>query len=167
MLSRLLWVLVRHERPGLVIETGVARGISSAYILAAMDLNGNGHLRSIDLPPLGNGWKALVGSAVPQRLRGRWTYYRGASRRVLPRLLHDHGGPDLFVHDGLHTLENILREFETVWAAMTPGSLLVSDDIDDSHAWSRFSPQVAEQWIVAEPEKDGVLAIARKSGTSA
>lgn len=162
MLSQLLWVLVRHTRPTTVIETGVARGVSSAHILDAMEANQHGELISIDLPPLGNGWRALVGSAVPPDGRARWTYLRGASSRKLPRAIAEFGPPDIFVHDGLHTLENMLWEYETVWATMDPGALLISDDIDDSYAWQTFSSRVKRQWIVREPDKSGVLAVAQR-----
>ena len=38
----MLYLLVRKFRPEIVIETGVARGISSAYMLLAMQQNGTG-----------------------------------------------------------------------------------------------------------------------------
>jgi cephalosporin hydroxylase len=46
----LLYALVRARRPQIVIETGVAKGASSAFILLAMRENRWGHLYSIDLP---------------------------------------------------------------------------------------------------------------------
>lgn len=42
-------MLVRILRPTVVIETGVANGISSAFILKALDKNNEGMLYSIDL----------------------------------------------------------------------------------------------------------------------
>jgi hypothetical protein len=161
MLSQLLWVLVRHLQPNNVVETGVARGISSAFILDAMERNANGHLWSADLPPIGNSWSRLVGSAVAAEHRHRWTYTRGASRRVLPRILSQ-VTPDIFVHDGLHTMENMSWEYATAWERLPSQGLLVSDDIDDSRAWEEFSALVARQWLVSEPHKEGVLAVAQR-----
>lgn len=51
-LGRLAWCLTRHLRPEFVVETGVARGLTTRVILEAMDRNGRGRLWSIDLPPL-------------------------------------------------------------------------------------------------------------------
>ena len=45
-----LYTLSRSIKPGIVVETGVASGISSAYILRALDKNNHGKLFSIDLP---------------------------------------------------------------------------------------------------------------------
>jgi hypothetical protein len=86
-LSEAAWCVVRHVRPNVVVETGVSRGLSSRVILEALARNGAGRLWSVDLPPLEEPWRRLTGSAVPERLRERWTYVRGASRRRLPPLL--------------------------------------------------------------------------------
>ena len=51
-LGRLCYVLCRFQKPGKVIETSVANGATSAFILQALGKNGGGELYSIDLPPL-------------------------------------------------------------------------------------------------------------------
>ncbi len=40
----LLYLLVRAQRPSVVLETGVGPGYSTAWILAALDANGSGEL---------------------------------------------------------------------------------------------------------------------------
>jgi predicted O-methyltransferase YrrM len=44
----LLYALVRSFKPSVVLETGVANGHSSFYILRALDANEHGQLHSID-----------------------------------------------------------------------------------------------------------------------
>jgi predicted O-methyltransferase YrrM len=44
-----LYVLVRIFKPEVVVETGVANGVSSSFILKALDQNSRGKLYSIDL----------------------------------------------------------------------------------------------------------------------
>src|SRR5579863_584889 len=51
-LGRLCYAVVRALRPRAVTETGVCYGVTSAYLLAALRANNEGHLYSIDLPPL-------------------------------------------------------------------------------------------------------------------
>ena len=46
----LLYLLIRKYYPEVVVETGVAQGVSSMFILQAMDDNDHGSLVSIDLP---------------------------------------------------------------------------------------------------------------------
>lgn len=48
-LGLLLYVLARALKPEVVVETGVANGISSSFILKALDENARGRLCSVDL----------------------------------------------------------------------------------------------------------------------
>jgi hypothetical protein len=64
---RTIWCLVRHLRPRKIVETGVAHGVTSRFILEALKRNGDGHLWSIDLPPLERHWREQVGVAVGDR----------------------------------------------------------------------------------------------------
>jgi predicted O-methyltransferase YrrM len=144
----LLYGLVRALRPRTVVETGTASGISTAYLLAALERNEAGRLLSIDLPFEGGELQPLVagtsidlydasplppgkapGWAIPTELRARWDLRLGDARDVLPALLVEVGEIELFFHDSLHTREHMLFEFETVWPALARGGVLASDDV--------------------------------------
>jgi hypothetical protein len=74
-LVRAVWCLTRHLRPANVVETGVARGFTSRFILEALERNGAGHLWSIDYPPpLRRELREQVGAAVGNRFHDRWSY---------------------------------------------------------------------------------------------
>jgi hypothetical protein len=89
-MTRAIWCSVTHSKPRRVIETGVARGVTSRFILEALERKGSGSLVSIDLPPQLKGeLHDQIGAAVPPEVRGRWTYVRGSSRRRLPRGLRN------------------------------------------------------------------------------
>ena len=154
---RAVWCLVRHLRPKRVVETGVAHGLTSRFILEAMERNGTGHLWSIDLPPIEREWRAQVGAAVGDaagtgRLGKRWTYLAGSSRRRLPGLLQELGAIDLFVHDSLHSARNVGFELERAWAAMPKGAVVV-DDVDANWGFHRFTQgMAAEAWMIGEAE---------------
>src|SRR5215813_10279090 len=60
----------RAHKPQLMIETGVANGVTSAFILKAMERNACGQLWSIDLPSLGT--EDFVGCLIPKELQSRW-----------------------------------------------------------------------------------------------
>jgi Methyltransferase domain len=129
--ARAAWCATRHLRPLKVVETGVARGITSRFILEALAENGEGHLWSIDLPPPGrHDLRSAIGAAVPDDLRGRWSYVKGSSRRRLPGLLDTLGEIDLFLHDSRHSERNLLYELERARAALRPGGLIIADDVD-------------------------------------
>lgn len=145
-LAAAVWCTVRHLSPQKVVETGVARGITSRMILEGMLANGNGHLWSIDLPYL-FGAPALAsetGAAVTDDLRSSWTYIRGSSRRRLRPLVSDLGALDMFVHDSLHTVRNVLFEMATAWEFLRDGGVMLIDDVD-SAAFRDFSQRVGAE----------------------
>jgi hypothetical protein len=159
-LARTLWILTRHLKPLKIVETGVARGVSSAFLLDALDTNGDGHLWSIDLPPLLRGRRVEIGSAVPDRLRSRWTYIRGASRRELPPLLADLDVVDMFVHDGLHTRETMTFEFHYAWPYLTQKGVLVVDNAESNSVFMDFANRVDHvPLLMTEPDKGTVIGL--------
>ena len=162
-LAQTLWILARHHKPTMVVETGVARGVSSAFLLGALERNGDGHLWSLDLPMLRAGWRVETGCAVPDRLRDRWTYIRRSSRRGLPPLLADLGSVDMFVHDGLHTSETMAFEFGSVWPRLTEKGLLVTDDAEASTAFMDFARRVGgAPMLLSEAGKASVIGVLRR-----
>lgn len=143
---RAVWCLTRHLRPRHVVETGVARGVTSRFILEALERNETGHLWSIDLPPsLATDFHAEIGAAVATHCRHRWSYIRGSSQRRLPGLLASLGQIDLFVHDSLHTEANVRFELQQAWSALRPGGAIVVDDIDLNWSFHSFAQTCAER----------------------
>jgi hypothetical protein len=137
---RAIWCLVRHLRPDIVVETGVAHGVTSCLILEALALNGAGNLWSIDLPPYNPHTRKEIGIAVyEERLRDRWAYISGTSRRRLPSLLAQLRHVDLFVHDSMHSRRNVSFELEFAWKHLRPGGVIVGDDIDVNPAFKTFT----------------------------
>jgi hypothetical protein len=135
---RAIWCLVRHLRPRNVIETGVAHGVTSRFILEALEKNGSGHLWSIDRPPMEPELKKETGIAVGNRFQQRWSYITGSSRRHLPGLISRIGEIDLFVHDSLHSERNVRFEMDRAWANLRPGGAIVVDDIDANRGFHSF-----------------------------
>lgn len=136
LFARLCYLACRLIKPETVVETGVAYGVSSAYILKALEQNGRGTLHSVDLPPLRREYERFWGVAVPDGLREGWILRRGSSRRVLPGLLRETGPVGLFVHDSLHTRRNMRHEFDTVWPNLRPGGILLADDVERNSAFT-------------------------------
>ena len=154
-LARAVWCLARHLRPTVVLETGVARGVTSRVILEGLERNREGRLWSIDLPALDPEIHEQIGAAVPDELRTRWTYVSGTSRRRLPGLLAELREVDLFVHDSSHTERNVLFELERVWTALQPGGAVVADDIERNAGFAKFLRRLPAAASVVARADDG------------
>jgi predicted O-methyltransferase YrrM len=164
-MAELLYGLVRALRPDVVVETGVATGVTSAYLLAALADNDAGELQSIDLPSADLVRADLVGCAVPAELRDRWTYHWGSSRRLLPRILADgRGKRRVFVHDSEHTYSNMRWELERAWKALQAGDWLIADDVHMNTAFGDLAAAVdAEPTYVLKPHRGGAAGLLTKS----
>jgi hypothetical protein len=164
--GRALWCVVRHLRAERVAETGVARGVSSRIVLEALKCKPGTGLWSVDLPLLSHDWAALLGTAITPELRDRWTYVRGPSKRVLPRLLRRIGPIDLFVQDSRGTTATAGFEFRAAWEGLRPGGVLIANSVERSPAFGEFSDAVAPSLTVVArfTRKRGVFGIAVKAG---
>ena len=163
-LGSIAYYVCRALRPEVVIETGVAYGVTSTCLLQALAQNGTGGLWSIDLPPLGRDAAAHVGTLVPASLRDRWQLNRGVSRRLLPRVLAQLGRVDVFIHDSLHTYSNMLWEFETIWPVLAPGGMLIADDAGDNGAFADFASKVSPACalVIQEEGKSSLCGVLQK-----
>jgi len=148
LLARCCYLVCRLLAPTVVVETGVAYGVSSAFILRALEENGRGTLHSVDLPPLRPEYGKFWGKVVDGSSKGRWSLHRGSSRRVLPRLLEEVDTVDLFVHDSLHTYRNMRREFELVWPYLRAGGVILADDVERNRAFGELRGKNPALWRV-------------------
>ncbi len=150
-----LYIAIRALRPRIVVETGVDKGASTSYILKALSANGKGFLYSIDLPNQcyrtssgeihvdSSPPRHESGYLIPPKLKGRWKLVLGNTWHTLPPLLDQLGQIDLFLHDSEHTYETMAFEFETAWAHLSAGGLLVSDDATWNESLSDFAQRHA------------------------
>jgi predicted O-methyltransferase YrrM len=153
LFGKLIYFLVRCVKPEVMIETGVAHGVSSWTILNAMHKNQKGKLYSIDLPNLDTKKMYNVenvnqqpGWVVPEILRKRWILEIGRSSDLLPPLLKKLGTVDIFFHDSDHSYENMMYEFQTTFDFIKRGGIIISDDVHKNPAFSEF---VNEKGITA------------------
>lgn len=160
-LARTCYALARALRPEVVVETGVANGVTSSFLLQALELNGAGELHSIDLPPPGTD-PALVGRLVPAELRSRWTLHRGASKDFLPDVVARLGPVGMFVHDSRHTYRNVSRELRTISPRLARPAAVIVDDAERHSALQDWAAQAgaATVELVEEPGKPALFGVA-------
>jgi len=149
--GQFLFGITRALRPEIVIETGVAAGVSSCFFVAALIENRSGTLYSIDLPAGGETmtcadaskyrWQEKgVGWAIPEsfkaQIANRHHLILKDVREALPLLLQRLRFVDLFFHDDLHLPDHMMWEYESVWSRLRMGGVLASHDVN--MGWIRF-----------------------------
>jgi hypothetical protein len=159
---RTVWCLTIHRRPEVVVETGVARGLTTRFALEALERNGGGRLWSIDLPPSpvhAPGLADQTGAAVPPELRSRWTLLQGSSRRCLPSVVEGLAQldlpVDLFIHDSVHTGRNVRFELDSVWPRLGAAGVALVDDLQQNAAFRRFAHEHPEAKALVCDATDG------------
>lgn len=157
-----LYRLLREMKPLVAVETGVCNGVSTAFLLLALERNGTGELLSIDFPEVageeyesGTFWDGKGGAVippgrepgwmVPEGLRENWQLVLGRSQDELPKVLEREGPIDFFMHDSEHSYECMSFEFEQAWEALNDGGALVADDVNANTAWDEFVRRIGRR----------------------
>ena len=141
-------------------------GLTSAWILQALEDNKKGKLISIDLPM--RDWKKYMGSRpmgpgseveedelsdqdpgwiVPNYLKPRWELILGPSEIHLKDICDKKGKVDLFVHDSDHSYENMKFECEYIKDNFPKANIVIDDFYHNHYTYE----------LLAEDQYEGVL----------
>ncbi len=137
-LAVFLYSFIVEFKPRVVIETGVANGISTNMIMRALEQY-NGVLHSFDINPKCE--SVYSGS-------GNWHFHLLLKNyaRNLKLITRDLKNVDLWIHDSDHSYSWQKLEYSIASKLLTPNSgTLVSDDIDTTTAFGRFSQEKVEK----------------------
>jgi predicted O-methyltransferase YrrM len=150
LLGRFLTRLVRELSPRSCLELGTGFGVSSAYQAAALELNGQGRLVSLDvedmaaiaapgLARLGLSERVeLVGGRIEETLAG-------ACVRAAPI--------DYALLDSDHTEKGTLGDFDAMLPHLADGAVLVLDDVNWTEGMRRAWQTIAgHERVVAAVE---------------
>ena len=165
--SRLfLYALCKIIKPKIIIETGVAYGLSTAYILQALHENKSGTLYSIDSEFRPWESESMIGSAIPDELKTHWKFVKGSSTKKLKNLLESVGKIDIFLHDSMHTYKNMIFEFESAWPYIKHDGFLLSDDILENNSFLEFyKSKNLEPILLSTLDQKHTFGILKKSKT--
>ncbi len=130
-LASFLHAYVIQNQPKVIIETGVANGITTNVIMHALAQVG-GTLHSFDVDPK---------TENVYRGPGDWKFHllTGEFEKDLTRQVSEIGTVNLWIHDSNHGYRWQSFEYELAKKTLSCGGLLISDDIDSSTAWGLAS----------------------------
>ncbi|MDS0256804.1 class I SAM-dependent methyltransferase [Thermoplasmatales archaeon AK] len=131
--SFFIYSFVRLYQPLKMVETGVANGHSTFFILNALNKNGKGKLYSIDI-------NSNVGSLVTDDLKQNWELIilPQAKKKNLEDILKKLYPINIFIHDSNHLYYWQELEFNLAFEYVGSQGYIMSDDVDSSHAFLDF-----------------------------
>ena len=121
----LVYCYVRLQKPGTVVETGVAAGVSSSILMEALKMNGGGKLTSIDITN-------KVGEVIPAEFKRNWDLQildLKDPRKSLRSILAANGDARVFLHDSDHSIDWQIDEFSSAIENFPKCQYLFFDDI--------------------------------------
>ena len=148
-LFSLLYVLVKSKKPQLLVETGVANGVSTSAIMSALEEdNSSGSLNSFDILPETK--EAYLG-------KGKWIFHLLDKKRTHKQLSVAVGNSplvDIWLHDSNHGYRWQKFEYLLALSRLMEDGVLISDDIDASQAWGELAKShFRESYIIFDSRK--------------
>ena len=121
---------VEATRPRMGLEVGLAFGMSTLYILDAMQQHGGGSLIGMDPAQHDMTWRG-GGLHNVQRagFRDRYLFHEESSQIVLPRLTAAGTRVQFALIDGWHTFDHTLVDFFFIDRMLDVGGIIVMDDV--------------------------------------
>lgn len=166
-LANICYTMVRLIKPSIVVETGVGRGMTSLFILSALEKNDKGRLYSIELPKARSykEWSKDVGILVTDSLKDRWTLIFGPGAHEMKKLRNEISGIDLFVHDSNHSYLNQKMELRSAFSMLNKGGVILFDDVGNSAAVEESKKMDAILMLITQ-EKSNPIGVILPSSTN-
>jgi predicted O-methyltransferase YrrM len=127
-----IYSLIRKTKPRIIIETGISYGFSTAVILFAL-LKNNDESKLISIE---KNVMYYTGSFVQDYLKKNWCVKFGKSYDILPDITDD---IDIFLHDSLHTYDNMYFEYTWALNRLKENGFIISDDIGHNNSFFDFT----------------------------
>lgn len=131
--SFLIYSILRLNQPLKIVETGVANGHSTFFILNALVKNGKGKLYSMDI-------NSDVGSLITEDLKKNWELFilSKTNKKELEGILKKIYPIDIYIHDSNHFYYWQELEYKLAFKYVRNKGFIMSDDTDSSYAFLDF-----------------------------
>lgn len=124
----LLWSLVKELRPTRTLETGFAYGVSSVFILGALESNGKGQHTAID-PYQNSIWNGIGTQNVRSLgMEKRFRCITEPSGLALAKALANNERFEMIFIDGDHLFDGVMVDIYYANRLLVPGGVMVLDD---------------------------------------
>ncbi|MCU1602003.1 MAG: class SAM-dependent methyltransferase [Frankiales bacterium] len=142
--ARFLTAVVRCLRARTVVEVGTAYGLGALFLSDALARGQEpGRLVTIEA---GEPQKSLSAGLLADR--GNVTTIRGRTPDVLPEVFAQTGPVDFLFHDGDHSKDAYVADFEASLPHLAAGAVVVFDDIRWEDPFALRDVRTAEGWEI-------------------
>ena len=127
--GKILYNIIQREKSRNTIETGMAYGVSTLFILQALRDNGIGNHIAID-PCEESTWKSIgLLNIKRSNLDDIFRFYNAPSHDTLPKLLSNRERFDFAFIDGAHMFDYALIDFFYIDKLLDTGGYIVFHDL--------------------------------------
>jgi predicted O-methyltransferase YrrM len=116
--------LARQRQPATIVEFGAAFGVSGMYFSAGLEAAGSGHLYSFEI---NREWADIAERNI-RSVSNRFTLTRGSFEERVADVLT--AAIDIAFVDAIHQYDFVMRQFEILECRMSPGGIVLFDDIN-------------------------------------
>jgi len=152
-----LFKLIRKLEPASCVELGSCVGISAAYQAAALDLNGEGSLLTLEGSP-------EIAEIANETLEGlslqNVSIVTGPFHETLKGVLESAAPIDFFFNDGHHDHDAVIQYFNDALPYLSDDAIVVFDDISWSSGMRKAWAEIEEHQRVAASIKFRTIGIA-------
>jgi predicted O-methyltransferase YrrM len=162
--GELIFKIIRDFKPLNCLELGTCLGISAAYQISALKLNGHGKFTTIE----GSEILAKHSDINLRKLKYQdYLVHNGRFSDVLPKILSEDHPIDFAFIDGHHDKEATQRYFELLYPFLSEKAILIFDDINWSEGmkevWKHLYENGEGVIISFDFHKWGICVIDKKS----
>ena len=157
----IIYFLMINFKPNIILETGVAAGLSSRCILEAIKKNSKGILYSSDFPyfRLDNPEK-YIGIMVPEELKKNWRLEILGDKKNIKKFKLEIDYADIILYDSDIRYSGKINFFKAINNLIRPNSIIVVDDLhNDSFFLEYVNEKKCKNWFIVESKRKHIVGI--------
>jgi len=157
----IIYFLIINFKPNIILETGVAAGLSSRCILEAIKKNSKGILYSSDFPyfRLDNPEK-YIGIMVPEELKKNWRLEILGDEKNIKKFKLEIDYADIIFYDSDKRYSAKINFFKSINNLIKSNTIIVVDDLhNDSFFLEYIKEKKCKHWFIVESKRKHIVGI--------
>jgi predicted O-methyltransferase YrrM len=157
----IIYFLIVNFKPNIILETGVAAGLSSRCILEAIKKNSKGVLYSSDFPYFRlNNPEKYIGIMVPEELKKNWRLEILGDVKNIKKFKSEINHADIIFYDSDKRYSGKINFFKSINSLIKSNTIIVVDDLhNDSFFLEYVKEMKCKNWFIVESKRKHIVGI--------